>query len=132
MPSQLRQAMALQRKHLTVERHIPFEIITEIMSWLPVKSLLRFKCVSRQICSLIDHDLHFIEKHKERAPDETLNVETIIHKDASSTLRVLDGKYELLVWFHWFHGLMVVKDLASQFYYIRNQQPPKTSSARST
>ncbi|KAF3451631.1 hypothetical protein FNV43_RR07726 [Rhamnella rubrinervis] len=71
-----------------MEHHIPFEIITEIMSWLPVKSLLRFK-------------------------------------DASFTL-VLDGKYELFEWHRRFHGLMIVKDLASQFYYIRNPATRQT------
>ncbi|KAK4439295.1 F-box protein [Sesamum alatum] len=45
---------------------LPHEIIFEILSWLPVCSLLRFKCVSRQWSSTIQ-DLAFVDVHMKRA-----------------------------------------------------------------
>ncbi|KAM3340851.1 hypothetical protein P3S68_028486 [Capsicum galapagoense] len=41
---------------------IPPEVIDEILSRLPVKSLLRFKCVSKSFKSLIDSP-KFIQAH---------------------------------------------------------------------
>ncbi|XVF82988.1 hypothetical protein PTKIN_Ptkin16aG0096700 [Pterospermum kingtungense] len=41
---------------------LPFEIETEILSRLPVKSLLRFKCVQKSWCNLIE-DPNFITMH---------------------------------------------------------------------
>ncbi|XP_074326237.1 F-box protein CPR1-like [Apium graveolens] len=41
---------------------VPAEIITDIFSHLPVKSLLRFRCVSKRLCSLIDSP-YFIKYH---------------------------------------------------------------------
>ncbi|KAI3883565.1 hypothetical protein MKW92_044372 [Papaver armeniacum] len=38
-------------------------IICEIFSRLPVKSLMRFKCVSKHWCSVIQKDRHFIDLH---------------------------------------------------------------------
>ncbi|KAK9175552.1 hypothetical protein WN944_027559 [Citrus x changshan-huyou] len=41
---------------------IPLDVITEILSLLPVNSLMRFGCVSKQICALIDSP-EFIKLH---------------------------------------------------------------------
>ncbi|KAM5587142.1 hypothetical protein ABKV19_005872 [Rosa sericea] len=49
-----------------VVSELPFDIITEILSWLPVESLLRFKFVCKQWCSLL-LDYKFIAKHMLRA-----------------------------------------------------------------
>ncbi|XP_026412768.1 putative F-box protein At1g32420 [Papaver somniferum] len=38
-------------------------IICEIFSRLPVKSLMRFKCLSKHWCSVIQKDQHFIDLH---------------------------------------------------------------------
>ncbi|VVA96672.1 unnamed protein product [Arabis nemorensis] len=43
----------------------PPEIITEILLRLPAKSIGRFRCVSKQFCSL-SSDLRFVKRHTER------------------------------------------------------------------
>lgn len=47
-------------------RSLPEDIEIEILSNLPVKSLMRFKCVSRKWCSLITADSRFITTHLRR------------------------------------------------------------------
>ncbi|XP_062014456.1 F-box/kelch-repeat protein At3g23880-like [Rosa rugosa] len=42
--------------------HIPFEVITEILAKLPVKSLLKFRVVCKSWCSLISTS-QFVKKH---------------------------------------------------------------------
>ncbi|KAL0398716.1 UNVERIFIED_CONTAM: F-box protein [Sesamum radiatum] len=45
---------------------LPHELIFEILSWLPVCSILRFKCVSKRWSSTIQ-DLAFVDVHMKRA-----------------------------------------------------------------
>uniref|UniRef100_A0A2N9ITD9 F-box domain-containing protein n=1 Tax=Fagus sylvatica TaxID=28930 RepID=A0A2N9ITD9_FAGSY len=47
------------------QQSIPLEIVMEILSWLPVKYVLRMKCVCKQWYALTQ-DRHFIEKHMSR------------------------------------------------------------------
>ncbi|KAL5065328.1 hypothetical protein RYX36_027065 [Vicia faba] len=42
---------------------LPHELIIQILLWLPVKSLLLFKCVCKSWFSLISHDPHFANSH---------------------------------------------------------------------
>ncbi|KAF9600215.1 hypothetical protein IFM89_005039 [Coptis chinensis] len=42
---------------------IPHELVIEILSRLPVKSLFRFKCVSKSWSKLVTTDQHFVELH---------------------------------------------------------------------
>ncbi|KAL3653807.1 hypothetical protein CASFOL_003488 [Castilleja foliolosa] len=43
--------------------NIPWDITTEVLSRLPVKSLMRFKCVSKSFYDLISNDTIFQKKH---------------------------------------------------------------------
>ncbi|KAJ1382027.1 Galactose oxidase/kelch, beta-propeller [Sesbania bispinosa] len=47
-------------------RLLPLEIIAEILSWLPVESILRFSCVCKSWYSLISHS-QFINLHLSRS-----------------------------------------------------------------
>jgi len=48
------------------EVSIPHEIIFEIFSWLPVKSLMRFKCVSG-LCNSLIFESAFLHIHRCRS-----------------------------------------------------------------
>ncbi|KAL3630864.1 hypothetical protein CASFOL_023848 [Castilleja foliolosa] len=43
--------------------NLPWDVTTEILSMLPVKSLMRFKCVSKSFHDLISNDPIFIKNH---------------------------------------------------------------------
>lgn len=49
-----------------VSANLPTDIITDIFTRLPVKSLIRFKCVSKSMYALV-HNKIFIKKHVNRA-----------------------------------------------------------------
>ncbi|XP_050211946.1 F-box protein CPR1-like [Mercurialis annua] len=48
---------------------VPIDVICSILSYLPVKSVLRFKCVSKSWCSLIN-DSHFKKSHIPQSHDQ--------------------------------------------------------------
>ncbi|XP_057438814.1 F-box/kelch-repeat protein At3g23880-like isoform X1 [Lotus japonicus] len=50
---------------------LPPELLTEIFSWLPVKTLMRFACVSKSWKSLIIDDSSFVKLHLNRSPKNT-------------------------------------------------------------
>ncbi|RXH77336.1 hypothetical protein DVH24_023610 [Malus domestica] len=54
--------------------YVPFDIINEILSWLPVESLLRFKCVCKRLFLLIDQDNEFIAQQTVRGSYPMLRV----------------------------------------------------------
>ncbi|KAJ6304504.1 hypothetical protein OIU77_018213 [Salix suchowensis] len=56
---------------------IPLEIITEIFQQLPVRSLLRFRSLSKPICSLID-DPDFIKLHLNHSITTKSNLSVIL------------------------------------------------------
>ncbi|KAL9140674.1 hypothetical protein ABFS82_14G052700 [Erythranthe guttata] len=53
-----------------ISRHLPDEIIEEILHSLPSKSLLRFKCVSKSWCSFISSK-QFIRRHLKKSNIDT-------------------------------------------------------------
>nr|XP_011467380.1 PREDICTED: F-box/WD-40 repeat-containing protein 1 [Fragaria vesca subsp. vesca] len=73
-------------------QELPFDIITEILSWLPVESLLRFKCVCKNWRSLLG-DYKFIAKHMARARSHQLSCQRIVEPTASPTKQVTTFLY---------------------------------------
>lgn len=67
---------------------IPSDIITEILSRLPVKPILRFRCVSKSWCSIIDSD-DFIQRHL-RQSITTYSNHSIIYGYMLTGLRSID------------------------------------------
>ncbi|XP_019173586.1 PREDICTED: putative F-box protein At3g52320 [Ipomoea nil] len=55
-----------QRRVSDASPSLPEEMVAEILSWLPVESVLRFKCACKKWGQLIQQD-HFVEKHHRRA-----------------------------------------------------------------
>ncbi|KAG5603638.1 hypothetical protein H5410_025130 [Solanum commersonii] len=43
------------------------DMVFEILTWLPAKSLMRFNCVSKSWNSLIRYDLNFVNLHIARS-----------------------------------------------------------------
>ncbi|KAL0011332.1 hypothetical protein SO802_006440 [Lithocarpus litseifolius] len=64
---------------MMLRSHIPVEIITKILSCLPVKPLVRFLCVSKQWYAVITSS-HFIKMHLNRSI-ETNRERTLILKE---------------------------------------------------
>lgn len=52
----------MKKKEEKTAPYLPLELIIQILLWLPVKSLLRFKCVCKSWFSLIS-DTHFANSH---------------------------------------------------------------------
>ncbi|XP_019173587.1 PREDICTED: putative F-box protein At1g47790 [Ipomoea nil] len=57
---------AMRRRISDASPSLPEDLVAEILSLLPVESVLRFKCVCQKWRQLIQQD-HFIEKHIRRA-----------------------------------------------------------------
>ncbi|XP_058721893.1 F-box/kelch-repeat protein At3g23880-like isoform X3 [Vicia villosa] len=53
---------------------LPFDLITEILSRVPVKLLLQFRCVCKSWNSLISHDPNFAKKHFKMSTTPNLHV----------------------------------------------------------
>lgn len=56
---------------------LPYELVDKILNLLPVKYLLRCRCVSKEWCSLIDSNA-FIKKHFERTLESNPNGGVVI------------------------------------------------------
>ncbi|KAK1612777.1 hypothetical protein QYE76_036450 [Lolium multiflorum] len=71
------------------------DAIFDILSWTPVRSACRFRCVSKEWLALIS-DPVFIAKHKSRAAPEPCLVASFSEGRADSGLRVTDMKGNVL------------------------------------
>ncbi|XP_026399865.1 F-box/kelch-repeat protein At3g23880-like [Papaver somniferum] len=65
---------------------LPQETIVEILSWLPVKSIARFKCVCKSWLYLFATDLQFDKLHHEHATKKNINVTRFITSKANRLL----------------------------------------------
>ncbi|KAH6791124.1 hypothetical protein C2S51_006130 [Perilla frutescens var. frutescens] len=61
----------MESKRRNGNRHLPQELVLDILLRLPVKSLSRFKCVSKNWCSLI-RSPSFVKQHFERNQEHLL------------------------------------------------------------
>ncbi|GMY37046.1 F-box protein At5g65850-like [Fagus crenata] len=93
---------------------LPKDVIIEILGRLPAKCLLRFKCVCKEWCSIIQ-DQVFIETHLNKAPFITHYTD----KDETSlgTYRIVVGNFETM---GTVNGLSLEKSCDSEECRIRN------------
>ncbi|XP_059645854.1 putative F-box protein At5g50220 [Cornus florida] len=102
-------------QYIETSARIPTDIIIEILSWLPVKNLLRLKCVCKQWYATIQHH-HFIKKHVSRAIVGRYQYNTIAktpppaNSPPSVTLQFMCGC----------DGLLLKMNNASGKYFIEN------------
>ncbi|KAH7568328.1 hypothetical protein JRO89_XS07G0276300 [Xanthoceras sorbifolium] len=68
---------------------IPLDLIVEILCQLPVKSLLRFRCLSKEFRSMID-DPNFIRRHHNACLETNSNRRIIAQSNEGFTLFSLD------------------------------------------
>ncbi|KAL5776211.1 hypothetical protein ACOSP7_009137 [Xanthoceras sorbifolium] len=68
---------------------IPLDLIVEIFYQLPVKSLLRFRCLSKEFRSMID-DPDFIRRHHNACLETNSNRRIIARNKTGTTLFSLD------------------------------------------
>ncbi|CAL2254774.1 unnamed protein product [Prunus armeniaca] len=94
---------------------LPFDVITEILSCLPVDSLLRFRCVCKQWFSLFQ-DLQFIAKHMDRVRPLQFSY-ALIKQETKKLEAVVDENFKVL---EVCSGLFLEKSLNSQVCRIRN------------
>lgn len=72
---------------------LPPDIMMDILSRLPGKSLLRFKCVSKPFCSLIDSP-ELIKLHLNRSMETKSNLSLILI--GWDTTKILSKRLDLL------------------------------------
>ncbi|KAL5843329.1 hypothetical protein ACOSQ4_009287 [Xanthoceras sorbifolium] len=67
---------------------IPLDLIVMILCQLPVRSLLRFRCLSKEFCSMINPD--FIRRHHNACLETNSNRRIIAQSNKGFTLLSLD------------------------------------------
>ncbi|KAI5333806.1 hypothetical protein L3X38_023938 [Prunus dulcis] len=97
-------------------KKLPFDIITEILTWLPIDSLVRFKRVCKNWYFLIVHDRKFIAKHMERTC--LLRLRYVCKHEANKLTVIFDKSFGMAAFCA---GLVLEKSLTnSQVFRIRN------------
>ncbi|KAF9591889.1 hypothetical protein IFM89_009497, partial [Coptis chinensis] len=74
---------------------IPNDVLLEILRRLPLKSLVRFKCVSKHWCSSIE-DPTFVYAHLARATEKGMGIIKIISDYGAPDVILTDRDYQLL------------------------------------
>ena len=105
--------------------HLPFDLISEeILMRLPIKSLLRFRCVCKDWSSLIRDNDNFIKKHMSRATTVLVKESHFIrHSDFTTTTNLHPDNsfkgYRPFDILGVFEGL-VVESRCHHYYTVRN------------
>ncbi|PIA33328.1 hypothetical protein AQUCO_04100029v1 [Aquilegia coerulea] len=60
------------------KKSLPFEAVMEIISWLPVKSLIRFRCISKTWHRLLTIDPQFAKLQLDRSIESKVNSSILI------------------------------------------------------
>ncbi|XP_009609989.1 F-box protein At2g23160-like [Nicotiana tomentosiformis] len=61
-----------KKRRMEEKRGFARDMIFEVLTWLPAKSLMRFRCVSKAWNSFIRHDPHFVKLHNARSQTRPL------------------------------------------------------------
>ncbi|XP_070015962.1 putative F-box protein At1g60370 [Nicotiana sylvestris] len=61
-----------KKRRMEEKREFASDMIFEILTWLPAKSLMRFRCVSKAWNSLIRHEPDFVKLHNARSQTRPL------------------------------------------------------------
>ncbi|XP_074298912.1 F-box/kelch-repeat protein At3g23880-like [Silene latifolia] len=84
-------------KCLKTTHCVPLDVILEILVWLPVKSALRFKCVSKEWYNLINTPFFAkLQLNKSLKPDSRHN--RILLCNANRSISIVDDIYDPLKW----------------------------------
>ncbi|XP_052180944.1 putative F-box protein At3g52320 [Diospyros lotus] len=94
---------------------LPDEMITEIMSWLPPESLIRFKSVSKKWFSMIQ-DRRFIEKHMSRSN----YIQQFAKEEEEENPGIGGGTKEAFSIWNTCHGLLLERSNLTKKFRIRN------------
>lgn len=120
----MKMVRCYQRKKIIMMRRVdpvkasnqlPFDIITEILSWLPIDSVVRFKCVCKNWYFLIVHDRQFIAKHMGRTCH--IRLKFVSKREGDKFITILDKNFEMKTFCA---GLVVEKSLTNSQVRIRN------------
>ncbi|KAB2637039.1 F-box protein [Pyrus ussuriensis x Pyrus communis] len=86
---------------------LPIEIVTEILSWLSVKPLMRFKCVCKQWCFFIDQDSKFKAKHYDHASPLEFSYIYVWETNSKAANTIFDENF---IYYSNFGGLFLEKN----------------------
>ncbi|KAM5587179.1 putative F-box protein [Rosa sericea] len=111
------RALSIKRKKVSdAVPELPFDIISEILSWLPVDSLLRFKCVCKKWRSLL-LDYNFIAKHMVRASPLQLSYKKEWEPNKLINTILYEANFKHI---SGVAGLFLEESLTSRVFRIRN------------
>ncbi|PIA28141.1 hypothetical protein AQUCO_07200051v1 [Aquilegia coerulea] len=99
----------------------PRDVVKDILSRLPVKSLVRFRCVSKTWLEFLTKDNHFIKLHLSRSHHHQPNFifQTYVYIDCDMNSKISESKFDCeLEIFGICNGLVCVTDYFK--FYVSN------------